>query len=329
MEAARIMTGAPIPPGADTVIPVEDTDANWEADESKETQVKIFKAQNRGAFIRPKGEEIRSGEKVLTKGTYLSPAAVAVVASLGISRPLVYKKPRVAILSSGDELVSVDQRIEKGQIRESNSLLLANLIQACGGQPIRFPIARDDLSDIKALIWSVVAKKPDLIISSAGVSVGTADYMKEVIEEMGQMNIWRVNMRPGKPMVFGHIQRIPYFGLPGNPVSTHVTFDVFVRPFLLRISGSTVELSQQMIQVKAGETFKTDGRQSYLRVKVKKEDNDWFAYSTGTQSSAALTSMLRADGLLVIEAGVDKVTKNTPLKMRLLKSLSEIEDSRV
>lgn len=329
MEAARIMTGAPIPPGADTVIPVEDTDANWEADESIEIQVKIFKAQIRGTFIRPKGEEIRSGEKVLSKGTYLSPAAVAVVASLGISKPLVFKKPRVAILSTGDELVSVDQRIEKGQIRESNSFLLANLIQSCGGQPIRFPIARDDLSDIQALIWSVVAKKPDLIISSAGVSVGTADYMREVIEEMGQMNIWRVNMRPGKPMVFGHIQGIPYFGLPGNPVSTHVTFDVFVRPFLLKISGSDLESSQQMIQVKAGETFRTDGRQSYLRVKVKKEDNEWFAYSTGTQSSAALTSMLRADGLLVIEAGVDEVTKNTPLKMKLLKSLSEIESSRV
>ena len=327
MQAARIMTGAPLPPGADSIVPVEDTDANWEADERNESQVQIFKAQNCGAFVRPIGEEIRSGEKVLSRGTHLSPAAVAVIATLGISRLVVFKKPIVAILSTGDELVSVDQRIEKGQIRESNSILLANLIQTCGGQPIRFPIARDDLYDIRALMWSVVAKKPDLIVSSAGVSVGTADYIKDVIEEMGQMNIWRVNMRPGKPLVFGHIQRIPFFGLPGNPVSTHVTFDVFVRPFLFRISGSDIESSLHTIHVRAGETFRSDGRQSYLRVILKKEDNDWFAYSTGTQSSAALTSMLRADGLIIIEAGVHKVEKGMPLKMRLLKSLSEIESA--
>ena len=325
MEAARIMTGAPLPPGADTIVPVEDTDANWETEDSPGSQIRIFTAHHRGAFVRTVGEEIRLGEQVLTKGTSLTPAAVAVMATLGKPRPLVFKKTRVAIFSTGDELVSVDQSVGKGKIRESNSILLANLVKSNGGQPIRFPIARDDLNEIRALLWSVVANKPDLIISSAGVSVGATDYIRDVMEEMGQMKFWRVNMRPGKPLVFGHIQGIPYFGLPGNPVSTHITFDVFVRPYLLKISGAAARASQPMIPVRAGETFKSDGRQSYLRVKLKKEGQEWFAYSTGTQSSAALTSILRADGLLVIEAGQEEVPRDTPLRLRLLKQLSEIE----
>ncbi len=325
-EAARIMTGAPLPMGADAIVPIEDTDA-FRAEPA--STVQILKSAKRGAFVRAVGEEIRCGERILEKGSQLTPAALAVLATLGIAKPLLYQLPRVAIISTGDELLSIDQEITKAQIRESNSLMLAALVEECGGQALRFPIARDDLQEIRALFWNVLSQKPALIISSAGVSVGAADYIKDVLQELGRLNFWRINMRPGKPLVFGQVQHIPFFGLPGNPVSAHVTFDVFARPFLRKLGGSVAAGQRQpLMLVRAGEDFQSDGRQSYLRVNVEKRDQEWYAFATGTQSSAAVTSMLRADGLLIIEAGVREVKEGTLLKMRPLKSFPALAEAR-
>lgn len=326
-EAAQIMTGAPLPTGADAIVPIEDTDAHRAERSESASTVRIWRSTKSGAFVRSVGEEMRYGELILERGRRLSPAAMAVLATLGVAEPLLYKLPRVAIISTGDELLSIDQEITGAQIRESNSLMLAALVENCGGQALRFPIARDDFKEIRALFWNMLSHKPDLIISSAGVSVGTADYIKDVLQELGQMNFWRINMRPGKPLVFGHVQHIPFFGLPGNPVSAHVTFDVFVRPYILKLGGSAEASNREpMMAVRAGEIFRSDGRQSYLRVNVKRRDGAWYAYATGTQSSAALTSMLRADGLLILEAGIREVKEGTLLKMRPLKSFLDLAD---
>lgn len=329
-EAARIMTGAPLPPGADTVVPFEVTDADWSVDMAAVRTVQIRQGSKIGAYVRPRGEDISKGETVLTKGCNLRAAEIAVLAALGVAEPLVFRKPKVAVVSSGEELLSIDQPIVPGHIRESNSLMLAGLIEEYGGHPVRFPIARDDHAEIRTLFWSVVANSPDLIISSAGVSVGDADYVKIVLQEIGELQIWRINMRPGKPLAFGRIQGIPFFGLPGNPVSAHVTFDIFVRPSLLKMGGNCEKSwPQPLIKVRAGEEFRSDGRQSYLRVRLNRQNGEWFAYSTGTQSSAAMTSMLRADGLLLVEAGVKRVKAGTVLKMRPLRSLPNLQDERI
>ena len=266
---------------------------------------------------------MRAGEVVLTGGRHLLGAEVGVLAALGVVEPLVYRQPRVAILSSGEELLSVDQPLAPGRIRESNSYALASLIAEQGGQPLRFPIARDDLGEIRATLWSVVAHAPDLIISSAGVSVGAADYMLAALREIGELQFWRVNMRPGKPLAFGRIQGIPFFGLPGNPVSALVTFDVFVRPTILKMGGHSEDRwPQPVISVRAGEEFRSDGRRSYLRARLEWRNGEWYAYSTGTQSSGAMMSLVRADGLLIIDAGVARVGAGSVLSLRPLRPLS-------
>ena len=321
-EAARIMTGAPLPPGADAIVPVEATDADWSVEVAIGETVQIHQASAAGAYVRPRGEDMRAGEVVLTCGRHLLGAEIGVLAALGVVEPLVYRQPRVAILSSGEELLSVDQPLAPGRIRESNSYALASLIAEHGGQPLRFPIARDDLGDIRATLWSVVAHAPDLIISSAGVSVGAADYVLAALREIGELQFWRVNMRPGKPLAFGRIQGIPFFGLPGNPVSALVTFDVFVRPTLLKMGGHSEDRwPQPVISVRAGEEFRSDGRRSYLRARLEWRNGEWFAYSTGTQSSGAMMSLVRADGLLIIDAGVARVDAGSVLSLRPLRPL--------
>ncbi len=321
-EAARIMTGAPLPPGADAIVPVEATDADWSVEAAIGETVQIHKASAAGAYVRPRGEDMRAGEVVLTCGRHLLGAEIGVLAALGVVEPLVYRQPRVAILSSGEELLSVDQPLAPGRIRESNSYALASLIAEHGGQPLRFPIARDDLGDIRATLWSVVAHAPDLIISSAGVSVGAADYVLAALREIGELQFWRVNMRPGKPLAFGRIQGIPFFGLPGNPVSALVTFDVFVRPTLLKMGGHSEDRwPQPVISVRAGEEFRSDGRRSYLRTRLEWRNGEWFAFSTGTQSSGAMMSLVRADGLLIIDAGVARVDAGSVLSLRPLRPL--------
>lgn len=325
-EAARIMTGAPLPPGADAIAPVETTDADWSAPGNDGEAVQFRQHFAAGAFVRPRGEDLRAGEVALAAGRKLHGAEIGTLASLGVARPLVYRQPRVAILSSGDELLAIDQPLLPGHIRESNSYALASLVEEYGGIPIRFPPARDDLDEIRNLLWSVALRAPDLILSSAGVSVGAADFMLAAIEEIGELHFWRVNMRPGKPLVYGRLQGIPYFGLPGNPVSALVTFDVFVRAALMKMGGyAEGEWQAPLVKVRAGEDFHTDGRRTYLRARLEFRDGQWRAHSTGTQSSGAMMSMVRADGLLILQEGVKTVSAGSELPFRPFHPLREPE----
>lgn len=320
-EAARIMTGAQMPDGADAVIPVENTDAQWTA-ESKialSSQVNFYRSVQSGDYVRPAGEDIRAGQTILTAGTRIRAQEIGVLASIGCAEVPVTRQPRVAILSSGDELIDVNAPLAPGKIRDSNSYTLAALVQTYGAVPVQIPRAHDTLEDVRLRFREAIAHKPDIILSSAGVSVGAFDVVRSVIDELGQVNFWRINLRPGKPLAFGRLGDIPFFGLPGNPVSAMVTFDVFVRPALMKLTGRTHHA--QTIQATLAEDLNSDGRRSYLRVKLGEENGTWVARTTGTQSSGALTSMVLADGLLIVPEDVLHVRAGEKLPVRLLRNL--------
>jgi molybdopterin molybdotransferase len=305
-EAARIMTGAPVPAGADAVVPVEDTsftdrDAGAPAPET----VQIFKSPKPGSNVRPRGMDILAGHVVLNTGRGLKPQDLGLLAMLGFAEVVVYRKPRIALFSSGDELLPVDAPLEEGKIRDSNTYTLAALIEGAGAEVIRLGVAKDDHDSVKALLEKAVEWNVDLILSSAGVSVGAFDFVKEVIESNGKMDFWRVNMRPGKPLAFGEYKQFPFIGLPGNPVSAFVGFEVFVEPVIFRLRG-LFYTGKQLIRVRCEEQIDSDGRESYLRAQIRPdgENRNWVARLTGHQGSGNLHSLVEANALLIIPAGV-------------------------
>jgi molybdopterin molybdotransferase len=320
-QAARIMTGAQMPSGADAVIPVESTNAVWTPGGSDPLphEVKVFRSLMSGDYVRPAGEDMAIGTRVLQVGRILQPADLGVLAALGRSPVKVIRKPKVVILSTGDELVEVDEPLTPGKIRNTNSYTLAALVKTYAAVPIRIPTARDTIQDVRRCFEEALDHQPDVILSSAGVSVGAFDAVRTVIEELGAITFWRVNLRPGKPLAYGNIRGIPFFGLPGNPVSAMVTFDVFVRPMLLRLGQRPETI--RTITAFISEEIRSDGRRSYLRVKLSHQNGRWIASLTGTQSSSALSSMVEADGLLIIPEGQIQVNKGEELSVRLLTDL--------
>lgn len=305
--AARIMTGAPIPRGATAVIPVEDTDDDWSKGEDSPlpAQARLFRSLSRGENIRLAGENIRAGSTIIRAGAIIGPAEIGMIAGIGCPRVEVIRQPKVVILSSGDELVDIYDELTPGKIRDTNGYTLAGLIRRAGGLPIRLPIAKDRLESIRALYRRALEINPDLLISTAGVSVGAADLVKVVMDEMGEIDFWRINMRPGKPLAYGTIQGVPFFGLPGNPVSTMVTFEVLVRPALAKIAGRVWK--QRAVKATLASDMRSDGRRTYARVTLKREGARLVARSTGIQSSGALMSMVLADGLAVIPEDVTRI----------------------
>ncbi|MCL4274362.1 MAG: molybdopterin molybdotransferase MoeA [Anaerolineales bacterium] len=303
-EAARIMTGAQIPKGANAVIPVEDTDFDYKtAGTSAPKTISFSKIMKVGENVRPRGMDIRADEIVLQRGHTLKPQDLGLLATLGLANVTIYKKPRVALLSSGDELLGVDAPLEAGKIRDSNSYTLAAAIEGAGAEAVRLGVAKDSREAVTALLDQAAAENADLILSSAGVSVGAFDFIKEVVETNGGMDFWRVNMRPGKPLAFGNYRGINFIGLPGNPVSAFVGFEIFVRPVLERMSGR-MDGGRQTVRVRCGEQIESDGRESYLRAKIREEHGVLSARLTGHQGSGNLLSLVQADALLIIPAGV-------------------------
>ena len=318
-QAARIMTGAPIPAGASAVIPVEDTDDDWRKSQNAPLPVKVRLYRELAAEenIRRAGENIAAGQRIIPAGAVLGPAEIGMLAGIGCAKVRVLRQPKVVILSSGDELVDVHRALEPGKIRDTNSYALAALIRQAGGIPIRLPIARDTLDSIRALYRRALEIHPDLIISTAGVSVGAADLVRRVMGELGDIDFWRVNMRPGKPLAFGTLQGVPFFGLPGNPVSTMVTFEVLVRPALAKIAGRTC--NRRTLKATLADDMKSDGRRSYNRVTLSRGADGVVARSTGLQSSGALMSMVRADGLVIIPEGMTTVPAGSKLPVLVLR----------
>jgi molybdopterin molybdotransferase len=294
--ATRIMTGAPIPEGADTVIRVEDTDGGIET-------VLIRNARDARRNIRPRGEDFNEGDALLDVGTPLAAAQLGILASIGRSTVDVYRRPRVAIMGSGDELVDVDQFHEVlagKKIISSNGYTLHALIRDAGGEAVNLGVAADDPASLREHLSR--ATGCDLLITSAGVSVGEFDYTRDVIEALGaEMKFWRVRMRPGAPLGFGLVQGMPWIGLPGNPVSTMVTFELFVRPVIRRMLGHT-RLFRRPIPVVLEEKVTIGAKLThFLRAIVTTAENGTATVRlTGPQGSGILTSMARANALLIV-----------------------------
>lgn len=300
--AMRIMTGAPLPQGAEAIVPVEETDVRRDSN-ALPAAVKIFKAANWQANFRPTGQDVQAGQMVLAKGVLLRPAAVGVLAALGHAHVQVHARPVVALLSSGDELVPVTATPRPGQIRDSNTYSLAAAIGQYGGQVVRLGVAQDKLEDVRAKLAQAEASGANFILSSAGVSVGAFDFVKEAVAAAGALAFWKVKMRPGKPLAVGRVGSLPFIGLPGNPVSALVGMEVFVRPVLMKLSGRAV-LERFTVMAALSEPFESDGRETYLRVTLERHGEAFQAHSTGQQGSNIITSLVRADGLMIIPEGL-------------------------
>lgn len=296
--AMRIMTGAPVPEGADSVIRVEDTDRG-------EERVLIIDARDAGRNVRPRGEDLRAGEVALTAGTVIGPPQLGVLASVGAQEVTVHARPRVAILSTGDEIVDVeafDEVIAGRRIVSSNSYTLRAAVAECGAEVVDLGICGDDRAALKARIQEARNAGCDLILTSGGVSVGTYDFTREVLRELGaRMRFWRVKIRPGGPLGFGILSGMPWLGLPGNPVSAMVTFELFARPAIRRLRGELLPFPRTFPVVIDDEVTIAAPLTHFFRVTVMpEEDGRVHARLTGPQGSGLLTSMARADALVIV-----------------------------
>ncbi len=317
-EAARIMTGAPLPPGADAVVPVEETDFNNRAPGTPlPSSVEIFKAANLGANIRKRGDDIQRGASILPRGQRLRAQDLGVLAMLGIAQVPIYRKPRIALLSSGDELTPISETLTAGKIYDVNSYTLSAMLASAGCEIIPLGVAEDTPESVKAALSK--AKNADLILSSAGVSMGSFDYIKAIIEAEGKLDFWRINMRPGKPLTFGNYKNIPFIGLAGNPVSAFIGFMVFVQPLIKKMLGYT-EQTENRVRVRLAEPLQSDGRESYLRAITYREKGQLYAKLTGHQGSGNLFSMVQANALLIIPAGVKSLPTEAEIDAWLLDS---------
>jgi molybdopterin molybdotransferase len=317
-EAARIMTGAALPPGENAVIMVEDTDFNDRgAGAPAPETVTLHKSVNAGENIRRRGDDLKQGDLVLQASARLRAQEIGLLAMLGLTRVSVHRRPRLALLSSGNELLPPGMPLPPGKIYESNSYVLSSLAAAAGAEVISLGTARDEEADIRSRLERAVEANADVIVSSAGVSVGAFDYVKSVVESQGTLDFWRVNMRPGKPLAFGKFRSVPFFGLPGNPVSTFVGFEVFVRPALERLCGLPAR-PRPVWKVRLAEEVRSDGRESYLRAVVWDEEGVLTARLTGHQGSGNIFSLVRANALLIIPSGVKCVPAGLEINAWLL-----------
>jgi molybdopterin molybdotransferase len=319
--AIRIMTGAVVPDGADAIVQFEDTDEvarkNTGADQAT---IGIIRQADKGQHIRQKGEDISKGAIILPKGTMLHAAQIGVLASLGYSDISVIRRPKVAVLVTGDELLDIGQPLSPGKIYNSNAYSLAAQIMWYGGIPKILGIGRDSFEAINQKIDS--AEGCDMLITSGGVSLGDYDVVKDVLANRGKIELWTVCMKPGKPSAFGTIKvgdkKILHLGLPGNPVSSMVTFEQFARPAMFKMMGRN-DIEKATIQAVMDDDVKnSDGRRIYLRVIVSKKDDTYHARITGPQGSGVLTSMAKANGLAIVPENTSGVKAGDIVKVQIL-----------
>jgi len=321
--AIRIMTGAPIPKGADSVVRFEDTDEAQRQGSSGE--VGILCEVEAGLDIRRAGEDIAKGALVLSKGTVLRPSEIGVLASLGRSKVRVIRRPVVAILATGDEIVDISQPLPQAKIYNSNSYSVAALVLHYGGIPKVLGIASDSEDSLVAKLQQ--GQDADLLITTGGVSLGDYDVVKDVLVKEGEIVFWKVRLKPGKPLAFGMVKglskggvakSIPYLGLPGNPVSAMVTFELFVRPAILKMMGKK-NLTKPTVEAVIGETIvNEDGRRIFARAVVEKRGEQYFARLTGPQGSGILTSMTLANGLVIVPENKPMVKPGDAVQVMML-----------
>jgi molybdopterin molybdotransferase len=312
--AVRILTGAPVPPGADTVVPVEDTDAPAGVAVLPEA-VTINRAFEAGAHIRRAGSDLRAGQQLLEPGAQLTPTALAIAAAAGHGTLTVYRRPRVAVLATGDELVPAGTALGAAQIPDSNTPGLTAAARDAGAEVRSLGIARDTSESVlealnRGLEWA------DVIVASGGVSVGAHDVVKDAFASVGKIELWRIAVQPGKPLAFGRAGATLLFGLPGNPVSSLVTFELFVRPTLRRLSGLPDGLGRDVVTATFADSVrKAHNRRAYIRVKLETTGESWRATLAGGQESHMLSALAAADGLAIIPEAIEGAVPGQELQV--------------
>ena len=324
-ESVRIMTGAPMPPGSDAVVPFEETDEPLRGPNEAPTKggtVRVFKAAHPAANIRFRGEDVRAGQVVVPAGRVLRASEVGVLASLGLTGVTVYRRPVVAILSTGDEVTEPGKPLKPGHIYDANAYSVAAMVRAYGGKPWLLGIARDTVEDLTAMIRKGLSA--DMIVTSAGVSRGDFDVVKDVLAREGSIDFWTVRMKPGKPLAFGAFtapdgRRIPHLGLPGNPVSSMVSFELFGRPAIFTMLGRS-DLERPVIRaITRDAVVNADGRRFFARCIVTRgEDGRWYADLTGPQGSGILTSMSAANALTIIPEDLPEARPGDEIDVMML-----------
>jgi molybdopterin molybdotransferase len=310
-EAVWIATGAPIPPGADAVAPKEDVIAEPES-------IQVLKPFPLGASIRPPGQDLKAGEVVVTAGRVLGGAELGMLSTAGFPTVLVHPRPRVTVVSTGDELVEPGGEPEYGKISDSNSYTILGQLKELGIEPYRTGIIPDDAALLRNAFTSNFATT-DVFISSGGMSVGDRDLVAKIVMELGDISSYKVAMQPGMPQAFGNLDGRPYFGLPGNPVSVFVCFELFLRPALLKMMGRS-DLERPTVDAVIQDPVEgMEERDRYVRVHVESQNGGWVAHSTGPPASHLLGTVVRANGLAVIPAGTGVVPAGEAVQVMLFR----------
>ncbi len=315
--AVRVMTGAPLPRGSDAVVRFENTDEPEQGGDRTPDEVAIYAPAKLWDNVRQAGEDVKKGQVVLEAGTVVRAGEIGLLAATGHTTVLVHRKPRVAILSTGDELLPPGSALEPGKIRDANGYSLYVLVEKYGGVPVPLGIARDTEEDLRAKLHEGLERGVDLFLTSAGVSKGDYDVVKGVLDSEGQISFWMVRMKPGQPLAFGHVQGVPLLGLPGNPVSSIVSFEEFGRPMLLKMQGHTY-LRKPTVRGVTAEAFKNSGRRNHVRVRVVKKEGCYVVRRAGPQGSGILLTLSRANGLMIIPEGVYRVEVGEMVDVQML-----------
>lgn len=311
-EAVRIATGAPIPAGADAIVPIENASS---ADE----MVSVFDAPPAGQHIRPAGEDVKEGQVLVAAGKRLGPPELGLLANAGFPHPTVHPRPRVIVLSTGDELIPPTESPEFGQIRDSNAYTIFGALRDAGAIPVLAGIVKDDVDALKETVLSYLIQA-DAFVSSGGVSVGERDVVKAAFFRRGDLDFYKVAMQPGMPQGFGHIEGKPYFGLPGNPVSVFVSFEVFVRPAILKMMGRTQLFRPEVTATLAEDVVGPKGKLQFARVNLARTGHGWIATPTGARGSNLISTVVRANGLAMVPAGTAVAPAGSEVRVMVFRS---------
>jgi molybdopterin molybdotransferase len=315
--AIRIMTGAPAPPGAEAVVRFEETEEGASGRHcGPGGTIAIYKAVQPGENIRPIGEDVTAGETVLAAGTRVRPAEIGVLATLNRTHATVHRRPRVGILATGDEIVDPGEPLRPGQIRNSNAPMLAALVRRCGGEAVSLGTARDTEVDLRCRLTQAAGL--DLLLTTGGVSVGDYDLVKQVLQQEGQIDLWEVRIKPGKPLAFGCLGTTPVLGLPGNPVAAAVAFEQFARPAIRTMLGDRCLEIPTVPARLVGRIENRGGRRHFVRVLVERAPEGYVACVAGGQGSGVLSTLAKANGLLVIPEDLPVAEAGTMLPAQML-----------
>jgi len=306
-ECLRIMTGAILPEGADSVVKIEDV-------EVADDHVLLTAPVPGGENVRIAGEDIHESDVLMVPGTQLRPQELGVLASLGIARITVTRKPRVSLLTTGDELVGIDDPLAPGKIRDSNRYSISGLVRRLGCEPVELGVIRDERKKMETAFKDALAGS-DVVISTGGVSMGEYDLVRETISSLGEIKFWKVNMKPGKPLLFAVASGKPVFGLPGNPVSCMVSFELFVRPALLKMMGSRTLFKEELEGRLVSGLSKRKGRSEFRRGKMRREGDVLLVELTGPQGSGILTSLVRGNCLIHLPEGTEDLEAGASVRV--------------